>query len=75
MSGYIKIFENGGKSMSFEIKYDDLLDKYDEIWEKMKTNLNTKFHNMLVHDEKYKHIMKMNQDLMLFVQEKTCLKK
>ena len=53
MSGYIKIFENGGKSMSFEIKYDDLLDKYDEIWEKIKTNLNTKFHNMLVHDEKY----------------------
>ena len=53
MSGYIKNFENGGKSIAFEIKYDDLLDKYDEIWEKIKTNLNTKFHNMLVHDEKY----------------------
>ena len=53
MSGYIKNFENGGKSMSFEIKYDDLLDKYDEIWEKIKTNLNTKFHSMLLYDEKY----------------------
>ena len=53
MSGYIKNFENGGKSMSFEIKYDDLLDKYNEIWEKIKTNLNTKFHSMLLDDEKY----------------------
>ena len=36
MTGYIKYFENGGKSMSFVIKTDDLLDKYNEIWNKIK---------------------------------------
>ena len=36
MIGYIKHFENGGKSMSFMVKYDDVLDKYKEIWEKIK---------------------------------------
>ena len=29
MSGYIKYFENGGKNMSFVIKGDDVLDKYN----------------------------------------------
>ena len=32
MTGYIKCFENGGKNMSFVIKEDDVLDKYNEIW-------------------------------------------
>ena len=32
MSGYIKYFENGGKNMSFVIKDDDVLDKYNENW-------------------------------------------
>ena len=36
MSGYIKYFENGGKNMSFEIKNDDVLNKYNEIWSKVK---------------------------------------
>ena len=31
MSGYIKYFENGGKSMSFLIKDDEVWDKYDKI--------------------------------------------
>ena len=31
MSGYIKYFENGNKNMSFLIKDDDVLDKYNEI--------------------------------------------
>ena len=31
MTGYIKYFENGGKNMSFVIKVDDVLDKYNEI--------------------------------------------
>ena len=30
MSGYIKYFENGGKSMSFMIKDDNILDKYND---------------------------------------------
>ena len=29
MSGYIKYFENGGKNMSFVIKGNDVLDKYN----------------------------------------------
>ena len=53
MSGYIKYFENGGKSMYFIIKDDDVLDKYSEIWDKIKNSLNTKFHSMPVYDEKY----------------------
>ena len=39
MSGYIKYFENSGKNMSFMIK-NDVLDKYNEIWDKIKNTLN-----------------------------------
>ena len=53
MSGYIKQFENGGKNMSFTIKDDDLLDKYNEILNKFKKDLNIKFQSMPVYDEKY----------------------
>ena len=53
MTGYIKYFENGGKNMSFVIKDDDVLDKYNEIWDKIKGKLNIKFHSMPVYDEKY----------------------
>ena len=53
MSGYIKYFENGGKNMSFVIKDDDVLDKYNEIWDKIKETLSIKFHSMPVYDEKY----------------------
>ena len=53
MSGYIKCFENGRKNMSFEIKNDDVLNKYHEIWSKVKKTLNIKFHSMPIDDEKY----------------------
>ena len=53
MTGYIKYFENEGKNMSFIIKDDDVLDKYNEIWDKIKETLNIKFHSMPVYDEKY----------------------
>ena len=36
MSGYIKYFENGGKNMSFMVKNEDMLDKYNQIWDKIK---------------------------------------
>ena len=36
MTGYIKYFENGGKNMSFVIKDDDMLEKCNEIWDKIK---------------------------------------
>ena len=51
--GYIKHFENGGKNMSFVIKDDDVLDEYNEIWDKIKEKLNIKFHRTPVYDEKY----------------------
>ena len=40
MNGYIKYFENGDKSMSFVVRDDDVLDKYNKIWDKIKTDLN-----------------------------------
>ena len=52
ISGYIKYFENNGKNMSFVIKDDGVLDKYNEIWDKIKEKLNIKFHSMPVYDEK-----------------------
>ena len=53
MSGYIKYFENGGKSMYFMVKNDDgVLDVYNEIWNKIKKRLSIKFHSMPVYDEK-----------------------
>ena len=53
MTGYIKYFENGGKNMSFVIKDDMCLSKYNEIWDKNKEKLNIKFHSTPVYDEQY----------------------
>ena len=53
MNAFIKYFENGGKNMSFVIKDDDVLGKYNEIWDKIKEKLKIKFHSMPVYDEKY----------------------
>ena len=39
--------------MSFVIKDDDMLDNYNEIWDKTKEKLNIKFHSMFIYDEKY----------------------
>ena len=52
MNTYIKYFKNGGKNMSLVIKDDDILDKYNEVWDKIKETLNIKFHSMPVYDEK-----------------------
>ena len=48
VSGYIAHFENGGKNMPFVIKDDDVLDKYNEIRNKVKKTLNIKFHTTAV---------------------------
>ena len=53
MNGYIRYFENGSKNMSFFIKDDDVLHKYNEIWDKIKEKLNIKFHSEPIHDKKY----------------------
>ena len=39
--------------MSFVIRDDSVLDKYNKIWDKIKETLNIKFHSMSVYDEKY----------------------
>ena len=51
MTGYIKYFQNGGKNMPFVIEDGYVLDKYNEIWDKIKERLNVKFHRMPVYDE------------------------
>ena len=52
MNACIKYFESGGKNMSFIIKNNDALDKYNEIWDKIKNTLSIKFHSMSVYDKK-----------------------
>ena len=39
--------------MSFAIKDDDVLDKYNETWDKIKEALSIKSHSMPVYNEKY----------------------
>ena len=39
--------------MSFVIEDDMCLDKYKEIWDKIKGKLNIKFHSIPVYDKKY----------------------
>ena len=43
---YIKCFEKGGKNMPFMIKNDDVPDKHNKIWDKIKTDLNINFESM-----------------------------
>ena len=53
MSGYIKYFENGGKSVSFFIKDDEVWEKYEKIWDVIKNKLSIKFHSKPIYDQKY----------------------
>ena len=53
MSGYIKYFKNGGKNMSFLIKDDEVLDKYDKIWDVIKGKLGISFHSESVYEYRY----------------------
>ena len=50
MSVYIKYFENRSKNMCFMIKNDNVLNKCDEIWDKIKNTLKIRFHSMPVYD-------------------------
>ena len=53
MSGYIKYFENGGKNMFFLIIDDEVLEKYDKIWDVIKDKLGIKFHSKPIYENKY----------------------
>ena len=52
MSGYIKYFENGGKKMSFLIKDDEVLEKYEQIWDVIKNKLDIKYHSEPIYEKK-----------------------
>ena len=41
------------KYMSFLIKHDELFEKYNEIWEKVKSSLKIEFDSEPVYNEKY----------------------
>ena len=53
MTRYMKYFEKGEKNMSFVIKDDDVLNKYNEIWDKIKKTLSINFYSTPAYDEKY----------------------
>ena len=53
MNGYIKYFKNGGKTMYFFIKDDEVREKYDEIWDVIKNKLSIEFHSEPVRNNKY----------------------
>ena len=53
MNGYIKYFENGRKNMSFLIKNDEVLEKYDKILNAIKNKVGIKFHSGPVYEYKY----------------------
>ena len=40
--------------MSFIVKDDDVLDKYNKVWDKIKKKFNVKFHSIPVYDETYR---------------------
>ena len=51
-SGYMKYFDNGGKICHLKLKMKVYL-KYNEIWNKIKKSLNTRFHSQPIYDDKY----------------------
>ena len=53
ISGCIKYFEDGGKSMSFKTEDEDVYLKNNTIWNKIKSILNVKFHSLPIYDDKY----------------------
>ena len=53
MSGYIKYFENGGKSMSFKIEDEKVYVKYNQIWNKIRELLGVKFYAEPIYDDSY----------------------
>ena len=53
MSGYIKYFDNGGKSMSFVTDNKEIYEKYSEIWNVVKRLLKLKFAVSPVRDDQY----------------------
>ena len=57
MNGYIKYFDNGGKNMSFVTDDKKVYEKYEEIWNVVKSLLKLKFAASPIRDDKDKYIL------------------
>ena len=64
MNGYIKYFDDGGKNMSFVTDDEKVYEKYDEIWNVVKSLLKLKFAASPIRNDKY-----------ILAKLKTCKKK
>ena len=53
MNGYIKYFDDGGKNMSFVTDDEKVYEKYDEIWNIVKSHLKLKFAASPIRNDKY----------------------
>ena len=51
-SGYVKSYNEQTKWMYFLIKDDDLLEKFNTIWNKVSADIKKEFDSELVHNEK-----------------------
>ena len=53
MNGYIKYFDDGGKNMSLVTDDEKIYEKYDEIWNVVKSLLKLKFAASPIRNDKY----------------------
>ena len=53
MNGYIKYFNDGGKNMSYVTDDEKVYEKYDEIWNVVKSLLKLKFTTSPIRNDKY----------------------
>ena len=53
MNGYIKSFDDGGKNMSFVTDDEKVYEKYDEIWNVVKSLFKLKFAGSPIRNDKY----------------------
>ena len=53
VSGYIKCFENRGKSMSFFTKDEKVGEQYEQIWGVIKNKLGIKFHSEPIYENNH----------------------
>ena len=53
MTGYLNIFEDGNRKMSFLTDNNEFLERYTEIWEKISDLINKKFDSDPVYNNKY----------------------
>ena len=53
MTGYLNIFEDGTKKMSFLTDNNEFLERYTKIWEKISDVIDKKFDSDPVYNNKY----------------------